>query len=123
MKIDYNDKLCFRPLTNTYEDGESEPRGGLGSSSLPSPRYKHIKINAVITIFALKNNSSRTISTALHHEPSNPNNINQEDGTPDPAASHLMMQFGHFLGHDITLTSQEELDCCHQNIIKQGIKH
>ena len=32
----------------------------------------------------------------------------------------MMMQFGHFLGHDITLSSQEELDCCHPNIIKQG---
>ena len=30
------------------------------------------------------------------------------------------MQFGHFLGHDITLSSQEELDCCHPNIINQG---
>ena len=32
-------------------------------------------------------------------------------------------QFGHFLGHDITLTSQEELDCCHQSVIDLGNKN
>ena len=26
--------------------------------------------------------------------------------------THLLMEFGHFLAHDISLTSQAELDCC-----------
>ena len=43
-----------------------------------------------------------------------------EDKTPHQTGTHMLMQFGHFLGHDITLSSQEELDCCHPNIIKQG---
>ena len=60
------------------------------------------------------------VSAALHHEPPNPNNVKQEDKTPHQFATHMLMQFGHFLGHDITLSSQEELDCCHPNIIRQG---
>ena len=31
-----------------------------------------------------------------------------------------MMQFGHFLGHDITLSSQAELDCCDPAVIRLG---
>jgi len=90
----------LRPKPNTYADGKSEPRGGI-ASTLPSPR---------------------TVSSALHHEIPHPNNINMEDRTPHQSATHMMMQFGHFLGHDITLSSQEELDCCHPNIIKQEEK-
>ena len=60
------------------------------------------------------------VSAALHHEPPNPNNVKQEDKTPHQFGTHMLMQFGHFLGHDITLSSQEELDCCHPNIVKQG---
>ena len=26
--------------------------------------------------------------------------------------THLLMEVGHFLAHDISLTSQAELDCC-----------
>ena len=50
-----------RPLSNTYKDGKSEPRGGQEDSSLPS---------------------ARLVSSKLHHEPPNPNNINLEDSTP-----------------------------------------
>ena len=88
-----------RRLSNTYEDGRSEPRGGGGQSRLPS---------------------ARTISAVLHHEPPNPNNVKLEDKTPHQFATHMLMQFGHFLGHDMTLTSQDELDCCHPNIVRQG---
>ena len=64
--------------------------------------------------------SPRTISAAVHHEPSNPNNINTEDGTPDPAASHMMMQFGQFLVHDISMSAREDIDCCDPVIVNQG---
>ena len=48
-----------RPLRATYADGVSTPRGGLSSSSLPSPRK---------------------VSAELHHETPDPNNINTEVG-------------------------------------------
>ena len=60
------------------------------------------------------------MSSALHHEPPNPNNVKLEDKTPHQFATHMLMQFGHFLGHDITLTPQDELDCCHPNIVRLG---
>ena len=49
----------YRPLRATYADGVSTPRGGLSSSSLPSPRK---------------------VSAELHHETPDPNNINTEVG-------------------------------------------
>merc|ERR1711892_946540 len=84
-----------RKIRNTYEDGKSTPRGGLEDSNLPSPRE---------------------ISATLHHEPPNANNVQLTDKTPHPQFTHMMMQFGHFIGHDITLSSQDELDCCHPRI-------
>ena len=90
--------LC-RMRANSYKDGQSEPRGGLSGSALPS---------------------ARVISAALHHEPAHPNNVEREDGSPDSTASHMMMQFGQFLTHDISMTAREDIDCCHPNIIRQG---
>ena len=88
-----------RMRANSYEDGRSEPRGGLSGSELPS---------------------ARVISAALHHEPPHPNNVAREDGSPDRTASHMMMQFGQFLTHDIAMTAREDIDCCHPSIIRQG---
>ena len=56
--------------------GVSLPRGGRDPSTLPS---------------------ARTVSVAVHHVLQN---------RPMPAVSHMVMQFGQFLDHDITLTSQ-----------------
>jgi len=94
-------RKLLRKIRNTYEDGSSIPRGGLIDSSLPSPRE---------------------ISAALHHEPPNPNNVQLTDKTPHPEITHMLMQFGHFIGHDVALSSQDELDCCHPRIAQQEAK-
>ena len=35
--------------------------------------------------------------------------------------THLLMEFGHFLAHDISLTSQAELDCCSPEVGTGGL--
>ena len=78
-----------RLMDNAYSDGKfltffyviiikgvSMPRGGRDPSILPS---------------------ARSVSVAVHHLLEN---------RPRPSVSHMVMQFGQFLDHDITLTSQ-----------------
>ena len=60
----------------TFLEGVSMPRGGRDPSVLPS---------------------ARSVSVAVHHVLEN---------RPRPSVSHMVMQFGQFLDHDITLTSQ-----------------
>ena len=59
-----------------YADKEYLPRGGLDSSTLPNPR------NISSTVFA------------------------GAEAQPSPAISLMVMQFGQFLDHDITLTPE-----------------
>ena len=60
----------------TFLEGVSIPRGGRDPSVLPS---------------------ARSVSVAVHHV---------QENRPRPSVSHMVMQFGQFLDHDITLTSQ-----------------
>ena len=66
-----------RLLPNAYADSISLPRGGLNPSTLPNPR---------------------DVSSAVHGV--------QETGTK-PSISVMLMQFGQFLDHDITLTPEQ----------------
>ena len=64
-------------MPNSYADKISIPRGGVNPSALPSPR---------------------DISSTVHCV----------DETKDkPALSVMVMQFGQFLDHDITLTPEQ----------------
>ena len=65
-----------RLMKTSYEDGISLPRGGLINSSLPSPR---------------------AISRFVH---------DVEETEVKPAVSALLMQFGQFLDHDLSLTPE-----------------
>ena len=64
-------------MENAYEDGVSLPRGGLDNSSLPS---------------------ARTMSTTVHGV--------RETGAR-PGVSVMLMQFGQFLDHDLSLTPEQ----------------
>ena len=66
-----------RLMENAYEDGVSLPRGGLDNSSLPS---------------------ARTVSTTVHGV--------GETGAR-PGVSVMLMQFGQFLDHDLSLTPEQ----------------
>ena len=68
----------LRFLPNAYQDGKSIPRGGLEESSLPS---------------------ARKVSAAVHH--------GKESHSPNISPSVMLMQFGQFLDHDITLTPEQ----------------
>ena len=68
----------LRFLPNAYQDGKSIPRGGLGESSLPS---------------------ARKVSVAVHHS--------KEKQNSNLSLSVMLMQFGQFLDHDITLTPEQ----------------
>ena len=65
-----------RLMKESYEDGISLPRGGLNPSSLPSPR---------------------AISRVVH---------GAEQTAPKPPVSLILMQFGQFLDHDLSLTPE-----------------
>ena len=67
----------LRLLNSSYFDTKSLPRGGLTSSSLPSPRK---------------------VSSAIHRS--------NGKGT-SATISVMLMQFGQFLDHDITLTPEQ----------------
>ena len=58
------------------------------------------------------------MSASLHHESGDPKtNVLKADTTPDRSHTHFLMEFGHFLAHDISLTSQAELDCCSPEVL------
>lgn len=84
----------LRLLPPTYSDGRGLPRAARG---LPG---------------------ARKISASLHHESGDPkSNVLKADTTPDRSHTHLLMEFGHFLAHDVSLTSQAELDCCSPEVL------
>ena len=62
-----------RLMTNAYSGSKSLPRGGLSSSTLPSPRK---------------------ISSVVHR---------REEPVGYSAVTVMLMQFGQFLDHDITI--------------------
>ena len=64
-------------MANEYEDKINIPRGGFNSSKLPS---------------------ARSISTKVHR-------LTKVEGAP--SISLMVMQFGQFLDHDITLTPEQ----------------
>ena len=68
-----------RLMNESYEDGISLPRGGLNPSFLPNPR---------------------TISRVVH---------GAEETAPKPSVSVILMQFGQFLDHDLSLTPEQGL--------------
>ena len=68
-----------RLMESDYDDLISRPRGGINPSKLPSPRK---------------------ISSVVHRV--------KETGSK-PTASVMLMQFGQFLDHDITLTPEQGL--------------
>ena len=71
---------AFRRLMESeYDDSISRPRGGINPSKLPSPRK---------------------ISSVVHRV--------KETGSK-PTLSVMLMQFGQFLDHDITLTPEQGL--------------
>ena len=66
-----------RLLNNDYADGFSIPRGGMDPSNLPSPR---------------------DVSTTI---------IGVKETDPRPPISLMVMQYGQFLDHDLTLTPEQ----------------
>ena len=68
-----------RLMTNAYSDNRNLPRGGLTNSSLPSPRNISSSVHRVLSTKA------------------------------KPPVSVMLMQFGQFLDHDISLTPEQGL--------------
>ena len=62
-----------------YQDGIQEPRGGRHSLRIPNPRAIS-KMN---------------------------NKVDTTDNIPDIRYTHMVMQFGQFLDHDITLSPKD----------------
>ena len=75
-----------------YSDGVGLPRGGLIESTLPS---------------------ARNVSTTIHH------GVKENK---HPFASLMVMQFGQFLDHDLTLTPEQDLHCCDPHVFTQDIQ-
>ena len=67
----------LRLMPNEYEDKQDIPRGGMNNSRLPNPRDITAKVHR------LKRAKER------------------------PPVSLMVMQFGQFLDHDITLTPEQ----------------
>ena len=67
----------IRLMPVAYKDNISLPRGGLNPSTLPSPRRVSSKVHGV------------------------------QETQSKPAVSVMLMQFGQFLDHDITLTPEQ----------------
>ena len=82
-----------RFLDPEYADGTNIPRGGLTNSSLPS---------------------ARNVSVAVHQGLVETNLME--------SISLLVMQFGQFLNHDITLTPDGNKRCCDQSILAEENK-
>ena len=70
-------QALVRLVPNDYSDLKSLPRGGLSFSTLPSPRK---------------------ISSVMHR---------REEPVGDSTVTVMLMQFGQFLDHDITLTPEQ----------------
>jgi len=70
-------QALVRLTENAYSDSKSLPRGGLSSSTLPSPRK---------------------ISSVVHR---------RDEPVGDSTVTVMLMQFGQFLDHDITLTPEQ----------------
>ena len=78
--------MFTRLLPNAYDDSISLPRGGVNPSTLPSPRH---------------------VSSVVHGV--------HETGSK-PSISVMLMQFGQFLDHDITLTPEQGKSSGQENI-------
>ena len=77
------DSAFLRLLPPDYFDQVSLPRGGLTSSLLPN---------------------ARAVSVAVHQA--------HEETNHRESISQMVMQFGQFLDHDISLTPELEEHCC-----------
>jgi len=86
-------KPFARSLEPAYADGidGGVPRGGFNPSSLPNPR---------------------SVSRAVHRP---------EQGVRSANVSLMVMQFGQFLDHDVTLTPELEADCCDENLREDSV--
>ena len=78
----------IRLRPSAYADGAHIPRGGLTSPSLPS---------------------ARAVSVAVHQD--------KKGQRLHQPVSLMVMQFGQFLDHDITLTQEPDLKCCDMDIL------
>ena len=96
-KINTNLGAPFVPFTRLlpaeYDDAESLPRGGLTSSTLPSPRKVSTTVHQVI----------KTRKEQIKF-------------------SQMVMQFGQFLDHDLTLTPEQERDCLNPDVLSRDKK-
>jgi len=80
----------IRLLPPEYQDGESLPRGGLETSSLPSPREISIKVH-------------------------------QNTEHLDKQVSLMIMQFGQYISHDISLTPEQSFDCSNERMLDKDL--
>ena len=76
-------KPFARSLDAAYEDGKEVPRGGVNPSTLPN---------------------ARSVSRAVHRP---------QQGEKSTNATLMLMQFGQFLDHDITLTPEPGMSILH----------
>jgi len=80
-----------RSLEAAYEDGKDVPRGGVNPSTLPN---------------------ARSVSRAVHRP---------QQGEKSTNATLMLMQFGQFLDHDITLTPEPEAECCDEELREEEV--
>ena len=78
-----------------YDDGVSLPRGGL-NSSLPSPRKISLVVHQHFKKEANTNNQRRI--------------------------SQMVMQFGQFLDHDISITPEQDRHCCEAEVLFEDLQ-
>ena len=91
--------IPFTPLSRIlpadYQDGFSLPRGGLASSSLPSPRQ---------------------VSLTVHQ------NVKKTKVKDQKRISQMVMQFGQFLDHDISITPEQDRECCNPEVLVEDLQ-
>ena len=85
----------LRILPADYDDGFSLPRGGLASTKLPN---------------------ARTISTNVHQH------TNEVKAHGQRKISQMVMQFGQFLDHDISLTPNQNHQCCQPEVLVEDLQ-